>query len=137
MAVKTVGRMPGAYFKLVKRFPLEPIRSDAHLDAAAKVLDALLQQNLDRGGQAYLDVLTDLVEAYEDEHIPFPDPPAADVLRELMATNRLSQLALAQRVGISQSTISAVLNGKRSLTSAQIIALAKFFGVGPAAFLPA
>jgi antitoxin component HigA of HigAB toxin-antitoxin module len=78
-----------------------------------------------------------LVEAYEDEHIPFPDPPAADVPRELMATNRLTQLALAQRVGIWQSTISGVLNRKRSLTNAQVIALAKFIGIGPAAFLPA
>jgi HTH-type transcriptional regulator/antitoxin HigA len=127
--------MPDAYFKLVKAFPLEPIRNDTHLRAALKVIDGLLQQDLDRGGQAYLDVLTDLVEAYEQEHVKFPDAPPADVLRELMATNRLSQPALAKRVGISQSTISAVLNGKRSLTRAQIITLAESFGLSPAVFM--
>jgi HTH-type transcriptional regulator / antitoxin HigA len=137
MAIKTVARMPGTYFTLVKRFPLEPIHDDVHLDAAIEVLDGLLQQNLDRGGQAYLDVLTDLIEAYETKHHPMPVAPPADVLRELMATNRLTQQALAERVKISQSTISAILNGKRSLTKPQMIALARFFGLSPAVFLPA
>ena len=53
-----------------------------------------------------------------------------------MRSNRLTQKELESKVGISQSTISAVLNGTRSLTKPQIIALAKFFAVKPAAFLP-
>jgi HTH-type transcriptional regulator / antitoxin HigA len=136
-AVKTAAeKLPGAYYTLVKRFPLAPIRDDAHLDAAQEVIDRLLEQDLDRGGQAYLDVLTRLVEAYEDEHQPVPDAAEADVLRELLWSNGLSQTALEKKVGIAQSTISAVLNGTRSLTRKQVVVLAQFFGVSPAAFLP-
>ena len=129
--------LPATYFKLVKQFPLTHIRDEAHLVAVQDVIDGLLEQNLDKGAQEYLDALTDLVETYEDEHEPIPDASEADVLRELMRANRLSQPRLAKKVGIAQSTISAVLNGTRSLTKAQMITLARSFHVSPAAFLPA
>jgi HTH-type transcriptional regulator / antitoxin HigA len=138
MAVKTSARtLPDSYFKLVKRFPLTHIRDDGHLAEAQEVIDRLLEEDLDDGGRAYLDVLTDLVEAYEEEHVPIPDASEADVLRELMRANGLSQPKLARAVGMAQSTISAVLGGTRSLTKGQVVKLARFFHVSPAAFLPA
>ena len=129
--------LPGTYFTLVKEFPLTHIRNDDHLDAAQAMIDRLLQEDLDEGGQEYLDALTDLVEIYEERHHPIPDAPEADVLRELMRSNGLSQARLTRKVGIAHSTISAVLNGTRSLTKEQVVALARFFRVSPAAFLPA
>jgi HTH-type transcriptional regulator/antitoxin HigA len=95
----------------------------------------LLKNHLDDGAQEYLDALTDLVEIYENEHEPIPDASEADVLRELIRSSGLSQMKLAKQVGISQSTISAVLNGTRSLTREQVVSLASFFRVSPAAFL--
>ncbi|HWG45374.1 MAG TPA: helix-turn-helix domain-containing protein [Gemmataceae bacterium] len=137
MAVKiTPWVMPDTYFDLVKRFPLTHLRDDHHLDAAQKILDRLLQEDLDEGAQEYLDVLTDLVEDYEEEHVPISDASEADVLRELMRSNGLSQPKLAKAAGIAQSTLSAVLNGTRSLTKNQVVKLAKFFHISPAAFLP-
>ena len=129
--------MPDTYFALVKAFPLLHIRDAAHLDDAQRMIEGLLQADLDEGGQEYLDALTDLVEVYEDEHVSIPTAPPEGVLRELMAANRLSQPALARQTGIAQSTISAVLNGRRSLTSGNLLKLAKHFGVSPAVFLPA
>jgi HTH-type transcriptional regulator/antitoxin HigA len=120
----------------VKRFPLIPIRDEGHLNEALAVINGLLRQDRDEGAQAYLDVLTDLVAAYEDEHVPLGDVSEADVLRELMRSNGLSQVELGQAVGMAQSTISAVLTGARALTKGQVLKLARFFGIGPAAFLP-
>lgn len=125
------------YLNLVIEFPLIPIRDDDHLARAAAMLDRLLQQDLDRGQQDYLEVLTDLVEKYEEEHVPIPDASESDVLRELLRSHGLSQNALKARTGIAQSTISAVLNGERSLTREQVITLAGFFGVSPSVFMPA
>ncbi len=137
MAVRSVRpKLPDTYFKLVKQFPLTRIRDSEHLEAAQQMIDYLLQEKLHEGAQEYLDVLTDLVEAYEDEHEPIPDACEADVLQELMRSNGLSQARLSKKVGISQSTISAVVNGSRSLTKGQIITLGKFFHVSSAAFLP-
>lgn len=128
-------RVSDTYFKLVKRFALIHIRDDGHLAEALEVLDGLLAQNLDTGAQDYVDVLTDLVEAYEDQHVAIPDATEADVLRELMRSHALTQSELRRRTGIAQSTISAVLSGSRSLTRDQVVALARFFHVSPAAFL--
>jgi HTH-type transcriptional regulator/antitoxin HigA len=137
MAVKTpVKKLPDTYFALVQQFPLTHIKGEAHLQAAQNMLDRLLEQDLDEGAQEYLDALTDLVETYEDAHEVFPDASEADVLRELMRANDLSQQKLAKEVGISQSTVSAVLNGTRSLTKDQVLTLAAYFHISPAAFLP-
>jgi HTH-type transcriptional regulator / antitoxin HigA len=136
MAVHTTRTLPDTYFELVQQFPLTHILDEEHAEGAQEMLDQLLQKDLDAGEQAYLDVLTDLVEAYEDEHVSIPDASEADVLRGLIASNGLSQHVLAKKVGIAQSTISAVLNGARALTKEQVVALAKFFHVAPGAFLP-
>ncbi len=138
MANKTRTKtLPDTYFALVKQFPLTHIRDDDHLDAAITIIDRLLQENRDAGAEEYLDALTDLVETYEDKHVLIPNASEADVLRILMESNRLSQSRLAKEVGISQSTISAVLKGSRSLTKEHVVKLAQFFHVSPAAFLPA
>ncbi len=125
------------YIARVRKFPLEPIRDEAHLIEAQAVLDKLLQEDLDAEGEMYLGALTCLVETYEQEHEPVLDVSEADVLRELMRANGLTQKQLEEKVGISQSTISAVLNQTRSLTRKQMLALSKHFNVQPAAFLPA
>ena len=133
---RTACRVPDTYFDLVKRFALIHIRDDAHLAEALEVLDGLLAQDLDAGAREYVDVLTDLVEAYEEAHVTIPDATEADVLRKLMRSHGLTQSELRRRTGIAQSTISAVLNCDRSLTRDQVVALASFFQVSPAAFLP-
>lgn len=129
------GKAADSYLELVKRFPLAPIRDDHHLDDAGAMIDRLLERELDEAEQEYLDVLTHLVEDYEDEHVRIPDASEADVLRELMQANGLSQSALGRKAGIAQSTISAVLNGSRRLTRDQIAQLSALFGVGPSAFM--
>lgn len=127
--------MPDTYFTLVRQFPLTHIRDDETLTEAQEVIDNLLRQNLDEGGEAYLAALTDLVESYERAHVAIPDASATDVLRELMAANRLTQSELAKRVGIAQSTISAILKETRPMTLSHATALAKHFGIARSAFL--
>lgn len=128
--------MPDSYFELVNRFPLTHIRSRKHLKQAIALVDALLQQSLDRGGQEYLDALSDLIGTYEDEHTPIPDASESDVLRELMRSSGHTQTTLSKAVSISQSTLSAILTGEREMTKSHMVALATFFNVPPSVFLP-
>ena len=59
------------YFDLVREFPLRPLRSDRELDRAIAVIDRLLARGKLASDEAdYLDVLSDLVEKYEDEALP-------------------------------------------------------------------
>lgn len=135
--VKSIGRtLPDTYFELVERFPLIRIKDEEHLAQAQEFLDNLLRQELDEGGDAYLDALSDFIENFEEENEPASDSPPEDVLRELIHSSKLSQQQLSRSVGIAQSTISAVLNGSRKLTTAHIMKLAGYFHVSPAVFLP-
>jgi HTH-type transcriptional regulator/antitoxin HigA len=126
------------YLELVRRFPLRPLRTDADLDAAVAVIDSLLDRpKLSPPEQDYLDVLGDLVEAYETETVPMRPVGDADLLRFLIEQNRTTQSAVADGAGIAESTISEVLAGKRKLNRNQIAKLARFFHVEPGAFLSA
>ena len=123
------------YYALVKKFPLQPIRDDAHLGEALATIEFLICRDLDEGAESYLAVLTGLVESYEARKGLIPDASEADVLGLLMEQKGVSQTDLRDEVGISQSTVSAVLRGTRSLTKAQVVDLARFFNVPPGIFL--
>ena len=88
MASKTTtGKLPDTYFVLVKRFPLTHIRDDDHLREAQKRIDALLEQDLDAGGEAYLDALTDLVEAYLAPRVQQPTPRTSSCQRQAVRSS--------------------------------------------------
>jgi HTH-type transcriptional regulator / antitoxin HigA len=124
------------YLALVKAFPLRSIQTEDELDAATEFLNLVLQKEPDEGTEAYRKALTDLIEVYENRAHPISDASEVDVLQMLMESNGLSQAQLAAKVGLAQSTISAVLTGTRVLTRDHIVTLARFFKVSPAAFLP-
>lgn len=125
-----------AYLALIRRFPLRPIRSDAVLDAASEVVDDLTDRNdLSPAESDYLDVLGDLVEKYEDEHVEMPHVGDAEMLRSLMDEMGVKQVDVVRGTGISKTVLSLVLNGKRDLTREHIGALSKYFGVNPSSLV--
>lgn len=129
------GKGQDRYLELIRRFPLRPLRSDADLDAAIHVIDTLIDQD-ERSApeEDYLDVISDLVHAYEEEHIPVRPVPDSEMLEYLIGLREVTQAQLAAATGIAESTISEILTGKRKLTRAQIGKLARYFRVGPGVF---
>ena len=125
-----------SYFALIKQLPLRRIRSEEELDEATEMINALLDRPpLDAGQRDYLDVLSDLVENYEEEHHPIAAPSDAEMLSYLLELKDVRQAELGAKTGIAQSTISEVLAGKRQLTRGHIQKLAAFFHVEPGVFL--
>ena len=124
------GKARDSYLECVLAFPLTTISSDDHLEAAGEVMDRLLTNaSLDRGQQSYLDALSDLVASYEDVHFPIEPATDADMLRHLLDAKGASQADLHRETGISKSSISEVLSGKKSLSRQMIRKLAGYFGV--------
>ena len=68
--------------------------------------------------------------------MPVPDVSGADMLRFLIGQRGVTQRAVAEEAGIANSTISAVLQGRRELTRTHIEKLSAYFGVEPSVFLP-
>lgn len=125
-----------SYLALVQEFPLRPLRSERDLDRAVEMIDALLaRRRLDAGERDYLDVLSDLVESYEEHHHPIEPASDAEMLAFLLDIKQLRQNDLASATGIASSTISEVLAGKRHLTRQHIEKLAAHFRVDPGVFL--
>ena len=82
-----------------------------------------------------IELLTLLIERYEEEHYKIPKASPADVLRFLIERHGLKQRDLAADLG-GESVVSEVLSGKRKLNTAHIEHLSKRFRVSPAVFFP-
>jgi HTH-type transcriptional regulator / antitoxin HigA len=134
---KTQSRVGGdRYIDLVRQVPLRPIRSEGELDRAIAMIDTLLDQDKRTGDEEdYLDVLSDLVEKYEDEHDPMPPVSGAEMLRFLIESQATRQTEVATETGIAESTISEILAGKREMNRKHIEALSRHFHVNPTVFM--
>ncbi len=126
------------YFVLIRELPLRPISSDAELDLAIAMIDRLLARaELAADEQDYLDVLSDLVERYEDRRYPIERVPGVDLLRHLVESSGKTRAAVAAGAGLPESTLSEVLSGRRQLNTRHIGILARYFRIDPGVFLSA
>jgi HTH-type transcriptional regulator/antitoxin HigA len=112
-------------------------RNEREYDAAVEQLGELMDEIGDNPKDRryrLIETLTALIEAYDREHYPDQEVSGIDMLRFLMEQHKLTQRDLRE-IG-SRLAVSEVLRGKRQLNAMQLLALAKRFGVSPAAFLP-
>lgn len=115
---------------------IAPIRNEKHYKKLVATLEALLDETEgDERHQAMglVDIVGDLIEAYEAEHHPITPAAALQALTFLMDQHGLKQGDLVE-VG-SQGVVSEILAGKRELNIRQVRALAKRFGVSAATFI--
>ncbi|MBE6339774.1 MAG: helix-turn-helix transcriptional regulator [Bacteroidales bacterium] len=59
-----------------------------------------------------LDLLTEMVEEYEEEHYPIAQPTLVDVMKLRMHEMGLNQTKLSSLLGVSPSRISDIFNGR-------------------------
>ncbi len=63
-----------------------------------------------------LDLISDLIAEYEEEHYPIPTPTLAETIRIRMAEMNLNQKTVSELIGVSPSRVSEYLNGKSEPT---------------------
>jgi len=125
------------YWELVRRFPLRPIRSERELDQALAIIDELIvRPKRSRDASAYLEVLSDLVEKYEEEHHPIPDVTESEMLEHLIEARGITQREVAAGTRMNESLVSELRAGRRKFNRNHIERLAKYFNVSPAVFFP-
>jgi len=114
-------------------YPLKIIKNNREYKLALKSLEAVFDET--NGNLAeYAETLTVLIEYYESEHFPMKDSNGVEILKFLMTQNGLKQKDLVGVLG-EKSSVSEILNGKRSLNLKHIKALADKFNVKPATFI--
>jgi len=63
-----------------------------------------------------LDLLSNLVADYEEEHYPIEAPTLAEIIKLRMYEMNLTQLKLSELIGVSPSRVSEYLSGKSEPT---------------------
>jgi HTH-type transcriptional regulator/antitoxin HigA len=129
--------VPKTYDQLLAMHPLRPIHNDVELAHATEMIDILAGHDLDADQADYLDVLSTLVEAYENTHYPLDDPAIGglDALRALLDEHGMSAADLARLLGVHRSMGSKLLKGERALTARHLQILSERFKASADLFL--
>lgn len=92
-----------------------PIKTESDYKLALKEIENLFnaKPNTEEGDK--LDILTTLVQKYEEEHYPFHFPDAVEALRYWIESRGLERKDLMPCIG-TRARISEILNRKRELT---------------------
>lgn len=136
---KTI-KVADSYLKLIRQFPLRPIRNHGEYDLATSVMEKLAvrgEADLDAGERDYLDALDEFVSIYDQRHFSFPADKRTPLarLKYLLTESRTSPSQLKNVLGCSQSLVSMILTGARELSKENIRALSNHFNVEPGMFL--
>jgi len=107
---------------------IHPIKTEADYQAALKEIEKLFEAAPNTADGDRLEVLTTLVEVYEDQHyaIPLPDPIEAILYH--MESRGLSRRDLEACIG-NRARVSEILNRKRPLTLRMIQQLHRELGI--------
>jgi HTH-type transcriptional regulator / antitoxin HigA len=110
------------------------ITSDAQNERYLAALLELEQKNhMSANEKHFAELLTLLIEAYEERRFPVRESSPVAVLAELLQANDLRQKDLAPIFG-TESVVSEILSGKRELNKTHIERLSRRFKVSPAVF---
>jgi len=120
---------------LMDMYPLYPIQNKNDYQKALSAADELIGKDLDVIASRYLEVLTILIENYEQKRfaIQTGDLKPRDILKYLCSENDLSASDLGRILG-DRSLGSKILNGQRDLSKSHITTLSKHFSVNPNVF---
>ena len=93
------------------------IETKAQYDWAVKRVEELLplgtdETTMDNTHSIELDIITNLVADYSEEHFALGEPTLVDVLKLRMYEMGLNQKSLAKLIGVSPSRLSDYISGK-------------------------
>ena len=93
------------------------IKSEAAYRAALKRIDELLplvndDTPTDDKNYLELDMISDMVEEYEDIHYPIGKPSLVDIIKLRLYEMGINQSKLAEMLGLSNARVSEIMNGK-------------------------
>jgi HTH-type transcriptional regulator/antitoxin HigA len=125
------------YGRLLAEVQPRPTATEEENDQMLVEVNRLMSKGEDKLSpeeHVLLELLTTLIERFEDEHYPIAKAPGHEVLNFLMEDRGLRQRDLLHIFG-SRGIASEVVNGKRSISKTQAKKLGNFFHVAPDLFI--
>ena len=132
---KTAVLDPTKYGRLCADALPKVIASDQEFDRMVEKLESItFKKNPSAEEDALAELLTKLIQDYNDRHHPLPELPPYMMIRFLMDQRGLRQADLLPVFG-SRSVASDVVSGKREPSKAHIRKLAEFFRLPASLFI--
>ena len=115
--------------------PYTVIKTENQYSEYCKTLEGILTlKQKSKEKQDIVDLLTLLVQKWDEEHNTLPDADPIELLRYLMDENKLKSVDLAKLLDVSASLVSDILNYRRGLSKDIIRKLAERFKVNQTMF---
>jgi HTH-type transcriptional regulator/antitoxin HigA len=107
---------------------LKPIKTEADYQAALQEIEGLFEASPGTPAGDRLEILTTLVEAYEDKHYPIPKPDPVEAILYYLESRELSPRDLEPYLG-SRTRVSEILNRRYPLSLEMIRTLHLALGI--------
>lgn len=107
---------------------IKPINTQADYRKTLKEIEKLMDAKMDTPEGDRLDVLTTLVEAWEEKHCPIEAPDPISAIEFVMEQQALTRKDLEEFIG-SRGRVSEILNHQRPLTLSMIRKLHSGLGI--------
>ena len=107
---------------------IKPIKTEKDYNNALKEIERLFDSKPGTPEGDRLEVLSTLVEAYEDEHYAIPAPDPVEAINYFMESRGLTRTDIEPYIG-SRARVSEILNRKRPLTLTMIHRLHTELGI--------
>ncbi len=107
---------------------IRPIKTENDYKAALEEVEHLFNAAPNSPEGDRLEVLTTLIESYEEKHYSIPLPDPVEAILYFIESRGLSRRDLEQFIG-SRARVSEVLNRKRPLTIGMIRKIHKGLGI--------
>jgi HTH-type transcriptional regulator / antitoxin HigA len=108
---------------------IHPIRTEADYEAALAEIERLFDATPNTSEGDRLEVLSTLVEAYEEQHYSIPAPDPIEAIKYHMESRGLCRRDMEPYLG-SRARVAEVLNRKRPLSLEMIRRLHTGLGIG-------
>ncbi len=107
---------------------IKPIKTESDYKEALAEIERLMGAELNTSEGDKLDVLTTLVEAYEEKHYPIDPPDPIEAIIHQMESQGITRKDLERYLG-NRARVSEILNRKRSLSINMIRNLEEGLGI--------
>lgn len=135
MSTTTIDLDEKTYGQLLRRTLPHVIHTDEECERLTKELIRLDErEGLTPEEQELAELLTVLIDEYEERRFPIKNASPRQILQHLMEVRNLTPKDLWKIFG-SKGITSEVIHGKRSISKAQAKRLAAFFHVGADVFI--
>ena len=119
----------------MEKLPYKVIKTKKQYLDYCKVLEELaVLKTKSKEQKDAIELITLLIEKWDDQHNTFTDADPIELLRYLMDENKLRSVDMAVALGISKSLFSDIINYRRGLSKEVIRKLSEHFKVSQELF---